>query len=169
MTVRVLMTGMSGTGKSSVVRELAARGYHAVDADDGWCVPTPDGRQIWDEDAVEALLSDDAPGVLFFAGCEENMARFLPRFHHVVLLTAPVDVVLERLATRTDNPFGKTAEERHRVLEDLEHIEPRLRAVADHEVQTTGPLADVVAEVLALVGERPVRPADRPLAARSEA
>jgi len=36
---RVLVTGMSGTGKSSVVRELAARGFKAVDTDDGWSEP----------------------------------------------------------------------------------------------------------------------------------
>ena len=29
----VLLTGMSGIGKSTVIRELAARGYKAVDAD----------------------------------------------------------------------------------------------------------------------------------------
>ena len=30
---RILLTGMSGTGKSKVIGELAARGYKAVDAD----------------------------------------------------------------------------------------------------------------------------------------
>jgi dephospho-CoA kinase len=30
---RVLITGMSGTGKSTVILELAARGYKAVDLD----------------------------------------------------------------------------------------------------------------------------------------
>ncbi len=35
---RVLLTGMSGTGKSTLVRALAARGYTAVDTDsDEWC------------------------------------------------------------------------------------------------------------------------------------
>ncbi|WP_220198842.1 hypothetical protein [Ktedonospora formicarum] len=30
---RILLTGMSGTGKSAIICELAARGYKAVDVD----------------------------------------------------------------------------------------------------------------------------------------
>jgi len=48
---------MSGTGKSSVVRELVTRGYRAVDTDDGWSEPQADGRQMWQEDAIKALLA----------------------------------------------------------------------------------------------------------------
>ncbi len=72
---RVLLTGMSGVGKSSVVRELVARGYKAVDTDDGWCEPLPDGRQQWREDAVQELLSTEDVDVLFVAGCEENQVQ----------------------------------------------------------------------------------------------
>jgi dephospho-CoA kinase len=32
---RVLLTGISGVGKSTVIQHLAARGYKAVDTDDG--------------------------------------------------------------------------------------------------------------------------------------
>jgi shikimate kinase len=142
---------MSGTGKSSVVRELVARGYKAVDTDDGWSEPTPDGRQRWREDAIAELLDTEDADVLFVAGCEENQAQFNPRFDHIVLLSAPVETLLERLARRTDNPYGKTPEELRRVLEDVETVEPLLRRAADHEVRTTAPLDDVVENVLRLV------------------
>src|SRR5215469_1436079 len=53
---RVLLTGMSGTGKSSVIRALSELGYKAIDTDDGWCEQLPDGRQRWREDAIAGLL-----------------------------------------------------------------------------------------------------------------
>ena len=120
---RVLLTGMSGTGKSAVVRALAARGYKAIDTDAGWCQPTPDGRQLWRADAIEALLATEDAGILFVAGCEENQVQFQPRFDHIILLSAPADVLLERLATRTSNSFGKTPEELRRILDDLQTVE----------------------------------------------
>src|SRR3954447_20509137 len=92
---RVLITGMSGTGKSSVVRELVARGYRAVDTDDGWCEPLPDGRQRWREDAIAELLDRDDADLLFVAGCEQNQPRFYPRFDHIILLSAPAETMLE--------------------------------------------------------------------------
>jgi dephospho-CoA kinase len=148
---RVLLTGMSGTGKSSVVQALAARGYKAVDTDDGWSEPLPDGRQRWREDAIVRLLDTEDADVLFLAGCEENQAQFHPRFDHIVLLSAPVETLLERLEKRTENPYGKSPEELRRILDDLENVEPLLRRVADHEVRTTAPLDEVVANVLRLV------------------
>jgi shikimate kinase len=148
---RVLVTGMSGTGKSSVVRELAARGFKAVDTDDGWSEPVPGGRQMWREDAIEALLATEDTDVLFVAGCEENQARFHARFDHIVLLSAPREILLERLAARTGNPYGKEPEELGRVLDDLEDVEPLLRRVADHEIRTTIPLNQVVTAILRVV------------------
>jgi dephospho-CoA kinase len=147
---RVLLTGMSGTGKSSVVQALAARGYKAIDTDDGWCEPLPDGRQRWREEAIGQLLDTEDAEVLFVAGCEENQGRFHPRFDLIVLLSAPAEVLVGRLASRTGNPFGKSPGELARVLDDLRVVEPLLRKAADHEIQTTRPLSDVVTEVLRL-------------------
>ena len=145
---RVLLTGMSGTGKSSVVRELAARGFNAVDSDDGWSEPLPDGRQRWREDAIEVLLATEDTDVLFVAGCEENQARFHARFDHIILLSAPLEVLMGRLADRTSNPYGKAPDELSRIVDDVEAAEPLLRRVADHEVRTTIPLDEVVTAIL---------------------
>ena len=156
--VRVLITGMSGTGKSSVVRALAARGHQAFDTDDGFCVPTPDGRQRWDEPAIQRLLDGVGAAPLFVAGCEENQVGFYPQFDHLVLLTAPVEVLLGRLGARADNPYGTTDEQRRWVLDDVEHVEPLLRRRATALVDTARPLDEVVAEVLLRTGQRADEP-----------
>jgi dephospho-CoA kinase len=147
---RVLLTGMSGTGKSSVVNALAAYGYKAIDADDGWCEPLPDGRQRWREDAIDQLLATEDADVLVVAGCEDNQVRFHPRFDLIILLSAPAEVLVERLASRTNNPFGKSLRDLERVLSDLRTVEPLLRKAADHEIRTTKPLSRVVTEVVRL-------------------
>ena len=149
---RVLLTGMSGTGKSAVVRELAARGYKAIDTDDGWCQVLADGRQLWREDAIATLLATEDADMLFVAGCEENQARFHPQFDHIILLSAPVPILMQRLATRTSNPFGKAPAELRQVLDDVAATEPRLRRIAGHEVVTTAPLPEIVTTILKLVG-----------------
>ena len=143
---------MSGTGKSSVIGALAARGYKAVDTDDGWCETLPDGRQRWREEAVEQLLAIEDADVLFVAGCEENQVRFHPRFDVIILLSAPAEILAERLASRTSNSYGKTPGELRRVFDDLQVIEPLLRNAADYEISTTMPLNDVVTAVLRLIG-----------------
>jgi broad-specificity NMP kinase len=148
---RILLTGMSGTGKTTTIRALAARGFKAIDTDDGWCEPLPDGRQQWRADAIAALLATEDAPVLFVAGCEDNQVQFHPQFDHIVLLSAPPGVLAGRLAARTGNPYGKTPGELDRVLADLQTVEPLLRQVADHEICTTMPPGEVVTAILRLV------------------
>ena len=52
---RVLVTGMSGAGKSSLLHELAARGYRTVDTDYGDYFQTIDGERVWREDRISVL------------------------------------------------------------------------------------------------------------------
>jgi hypothetical protein len=90
--------------------------------------------------------------VLFVAGCEENQVRFHPRFDLIILLSAPAEVLAGRLASRTTNSFGREPGELDRVLDDLRAVEPLLRKAATHEIRTTMPLGDVVAEVMRIAG-----------------
>jgi len=164
---RILVTGVSGTGKSTVIVALAARGLKAVDADSdefsGWMAVTHLGAAgaigspvevdrdwVWREDRIQDLLSTEDAEVLFLSGCAANMGRFLPQFDLVVLLSAPADVIRERLATRTNNPYGKRPDEVARVLDLVDTVEPLLRRIAGYEIDTSAPLDDVVAALLRL-------------------
>jgi dephospho-CoA kinase len=146
----VLVTGMSGTGKSTALVELARRGYRVVDTDyDGWTedVPFVDGQgseRLWREDRIEALLGEHDDGVVFVSGCVRNQGKFYPRFDAVVLLSAPPDVILERVAGRETNDYGKTEAQRDLILHDLATVEPLLRAGATAEIDTRAPLDEVV-------------------------
>jgi len=160
---RVLLTGMSAVGKSTVVHELVARGYAAADADENELselVDVPDseltgvgGGQdwVWREDRIAEILALNVD-LLFLSGCASNQGRFYPQFDHIILLSAPAPVIVERLATRTTNPFGKEPDQVARVLALIETIEPMLRASADLEIDTTAPLDDVVDAILRHVG-----------------
>lgn len=134
--MRVLLTGMSGTGKSTLVSELRSRGLAAFDADDdGFSEPRGEGRWGWRRDRVEDLLDRHDGDLVLFAGCSEEQAQI--RFDVRVLLTASDDVLIERLRSRTGNPYGNTEAERRQVLEDRAEVEPLLRRSADLMLDTT--------------------------------
>jgi dephospho-CoA kinase len=157
--VRILVTGMSGTGKSTALVELGRRGHAVIDADlREWSVEVPDPggsgqMQLWREDAIGALLETHQAGWLFIAGCVSNQGRFYDRFDAVVLLRAPPDVMLQRIAERASNAFGKSDDDRQRILADLEQVEPLLRATSTTEIEATIP-AEAVADMLEAVARQ---------------
>ena len=150
--MRMLITGMSGTGKSSVLLELARRGHRVVDTDsDTWSqwVTAEDGAPdwIWRENSMLDLLANHTNGKLFVAGCKTNQGKFYHLFEHVVLLSASAEVVLSRVTQRATNPYGKSQRERAEILRNLAVVEPQLRKSATVEIDTTVPLADVVQQL----------------------
>jgi shikimate kinase len=138
----VLVTGMSGAGKSTLLAELRRRDHLTVDTDhDGW---TPaDGT--WDERRMDDLLADHADVVV--SGTVDNQGRFYDRFDSVVLLSAPLEVLLQRVSARAGNPYGATPEQRAEIAQYVQTVEPLLRRGASVELDGRRPvseLADVV-------------------------
>ena len=95
---RVLLTGMSGTGKSTVVAELAARGYKAVDADDPALselvsvpVDEPTGLDPGKTGSGEKTASRSCYPVTTRTCCfsvgAPRIRMFYPQFDHIILLT----------------------------------------------------------------------------------
>ena len=144
---RVLITGMSGTGKSTLLAELHDRGHQTVDTDhDGWT--TADG--VWDEPRMAELLRS-APDVVV-SGTVENQGRFYPLFDHVVLLSAPLETLIARVSRRADNPYGRTPEQQAEIAHYLRTVEPLLRQGATVEFDGRRPVTDLADAVEALSG-----------------
>ena len=142
----VLITGMSGTGKTTVLNELSRRGYRTLDTDyDGWVLP--DGT--WDESRMSDLLSSEPS--LVISGTVENQGRFYDRFTAVVLLSAPIEVLMERVSGRTNNPYGTSNADLCSIRQHVLEIEPLLRAGATVELdgrRTVTELADAIGRLM---------------------
>lgn len=160
---RIFVTGASGTGKSSALAELGRRGYRVVDTDDpGWreyrayVEPIDElhrGEFHWVEKKMTALLDFDDGRSLFVGGAARNQSKFYDRFDAVVLLSAPADVMLDRVGRRTTNSYGKTALERAEILADVAEVESLLGEHCTHELDAARPLDEVVADLVTIAAD----------------
>lgn len=151
----VLVTGMSGTGKSTVMSILRQRGHAVAETDEpGWCVPedgdwsSPDQSWIWDEQRIASLLDDHSSKHLFIDGCRSNQGQFYDRFDHIVAFTAPIEVMLDRVTSRSRNPFGGSAEERDQITHDKLEFEPMILRGADIVIDTSSTRPEEIADRL---------------------
>lgn len=132
---RVLLTGMSGAGKSTLLAAVARRGYRTVDTDyDGWHLRDA----VWDEPRMSALLAGHA--TIAIGGTAENQGRFYDRFEHVIYLRVPLEVLLDRVRTRIDNPYGKTAEQQADITRYVAEVEPLILRSATLELDGLLPI-----------------------------
>lgn len=171
--VLIWVTGVSGSGKSSVCEVLKAHGRSAVDADwEGYSqwvhrvtgepvvnppYPVPAG---WLDDfawrvrpeAVESLAARMAFGVGFLCGGFENEVDVWAFFDHVVCLVVDEATLRHRLMGRTTNHFGKHPEELQAALHWRSVVEDQYRERGAAIVDATQPLDVVVDEVMSAAG-----------------
>ena len=156
-----LVEGVSGTGKTSVCRELARRGFEAVNGDTDLAYqgdprtgePTDTARHenhLWDPARVRALVADGGEPATFFCGGSRNFPDHIDLFDEVFVLDVDVETLQRRLDQRSPGEWGSAPSERelvlrlHRTREDV----PRVGVVVD----ATRPLAEVVDTILRHAG-----------------
>lgn len=152
-----LIEGVSGTGKTSVCRELQRRGWHSINGDTELAYqgdPTTgepvDGfaheHHIWNVEKVRALVADQSHSASFFCGGSRNFSSFIDLFDRVFVLEVDLDTLNRRLAGRPDTEWGGKAAERqfiwqlHATKEDI----PEGGVIID----ATAPIERVVDDIL---------------------
>jgi AAA domain len=152
-----LVEGVSGTGKTSVCRELQRRGYHAINGDTELAYQgDPDTGEpkhgfahehhIWDVARVSALVANQDEAMTFFCGGSRNWSTFIGLFEGVFVLDVDVDTLNRRLDERPEDEWGGRQRERelvlrlHRTKEDIPNT--------GIPIDATAPIARVVDEIL---------------------
>ena len=155
-----LVEGVSGTGKTSVCRELNRRGFRAVDGDrelayqgdpeTGQATDTAAHQHhIWDVARVRALVADHQEPVTFFCGGSRNFSKFIDLFDEVFVLDIDLETVRPAARPAPADEWGSKPSERDLIV--------RLHRTGEHPgagvvIDATRPLADVVGEILRHVG-----------------
>jgi thymidylate kinase len=169
------VTGVSGSGKSAVLRELESRGIEAHGVDEhgfaSWVnrktgevalfresrdgVDFPQWRKahkwVLNTERIRALSaqSDEPERSVFLCGVAEGDALVWDAFRAVFALIVDVETIKQRIRKRTDHSFGKGPGELERILDWHESFEGDYRRFGAVIIDATRPVEDVVDDIVA--------------------
>jgi thymidylate kinase len=167
MSNKYLITGVAGSGKSSVARELRKRGLAAYDTEVGFSYhidkrtgeraaypahPTVEWydahERVFDEKVLGNLFKKHANEDIFICSITANQKKFYPAFAKIFLLTAPDEVLVQRIEERTDNHFGKHPLELQRIISRHQAFDDELKTAGAVVIDSTQPMDEVVDQIL---------------------
>lgn len=171
--MRVLITGIAGSGKSTIISLLKEKGYVAVDLDDcGVCawVNKETGEQTdyregagkdWIENhrwqvilpnLTQLLQSYPADQHVFIGGkVTKSQAPDMQKLFDRIYLLQPDDMYVDkRLASRSSNAvnFGKKREERETILKNRHAFEKAFLTIGAIPLPNHGSVAEVVEKIV---------------------
>lgn len=172
----IFITGNSGSGKSSVRRELQRRGYNAYDTDDdgitrwhnkqtGEATERPDDEAErspqWYKDhewrmsqqRVEELKKGSQSDVIFLCGSPSNADDMLDLFDKVFCLVVDPDTLRHRIRTRTDHDYGKADNELNDILGWHDAFQNRYQQHGAIMIDATRPLTVAVDEIVSKIND----------------
>jgi broad-specificity NMP kinase len=132
----IFLTGLSGTGKTSTIKNLKQKGFMAYDLDDGYTILNEDHEMVIDEAKLHFMISKSEGEDVFLSACYSNQGKFYQDFKHVVLLKASLSEMKKRILSRTENHYGKSDEEWVKIETEYHEVLPLLHHGATHIIDT---------------------------------
>ncbi len=169
--MNILLTGISGAGKSAVGKALQGKGFDVIEVDH--YKNTAEWRDIRTGEVATYNPGDGydrimelhyylkSEGVLpllergaktekpyFFDADAQNIQDYYSYFDMMFLLTINRDTAEERLLHRTTGDWGKDPGELKQTLDDLEPYQNMLLTAGAIPIDTTRPLDRIADEIL---------------------
>jgi len=165
---KVYITGISGTGKSTISKILNSKGIYSVSIDEteGLCLwknkvtgerPEYDAQLnkefieahewICDIEKLKKLFITDSK-IIVVVGIASNQNDFLNLFDKVILLQCRPETFIQRILNRKDNDFGKDEGAQKFLLGQYEEFESDLIKKGATAVNVEGPIETVVETVI---------------------
>lgn len=166
--MKVYITGISGTGKSTIAHELDKCGIRALNLDDipGLCQyrhketkeqvfhdsnPTKEFIEthewVCDVELLKKLINEKGNTVVA-VGIISNQDEYLDLFDKVLLLQCSPETFVRRIEQRTDKDFGKDKGTQESLLNFYERFEERLLAKGAVPINAEAPIEEVVEQVM---------------------
>lgn len=167
----IFVTGISGSGKSSVRKELGRRGFtvYGTDEDDiAAFYHNATGTKIGHAEAslrteewrahhswkmprelIEKIASEAVDKLVFLCGVTSNDDEVWDLFDQAIALVVDDETLEDRLANRTNNDYGKSEHERRDVLRWQKSAADDYRKLGATLIDSTRPIETVVDDILA--------------------
>ena len=175
--MKTLITGIAGTGKSTIVKALNENGIVSTDLHD---VP---GLMFWRNkttkekvayapthshdwfDTVERVcdieklkeILNEREDVIVAGTAGDNQIDYFPLFDKILLLRCSPETLIRRMETRTNKSgYGKTKTEQEDNIEWQKEFDPFVLSHGAIPINTEGDLNDVADRIIAII-KAPVR------------
>jgi predicted kinase len=162
---RYLVTGVAGSGKSTLEKLFKERGYTTIDIDDGFAewrhaetdevlVYTPDGEGwhevaewVVDTDKLQRFFDAHPEDDVLVFGSFARMKTVVSMFDKVFLLEYPNEqAARQRIASR-DGGYGKHPGELARILSYIQPYQDKMKVAGAQAIDCTLPLEEIVVRI----------------------